>query len=218
MAFRSSRITALKGSTTSRVVAAVLLLTMVLAISGLPQPVRKQIKSGERFPCESCACGCSTAAYCWDQCCCHTDVQKLAWADKHGVQAPNFLVTRVALAKTKNASLVSKPSCCQKKVIASCCDKGSSSATCSDQHEATESTETQADDAPSIRFLSFRAYAKCQGMNWVWTLLNQSTVKVLDPCSEVDLDAPLIAWFQIKDDLLSSDSEAPDPPVPWFAV
>ncbi len=210
-----NRFTRWKETATSRVVAAVLLLTMVLAISGLPQPVRKAIKPGERFPCESCACGCSSAAYCWDQCCCHTDVQKLAWADANGVQAPDFLVTRVALAKAKAMELAAKPSCCRPKATASCCASGKQSSSCCDESAADEDGESVADTGTKVRFLSFRAYAKCRGMNWVWTLLNQVNVKVVDPCDAIDLEAPLIAWYRIDDDFARSLSLAPEPPVPW---
>ncbi len=218
MHFRFTRFNRWKETTTSRVVAAVLLLSMVLAISDCRN--RSESRSSQVSDFRA-----SRAPV------------VVALRPTAGINAAVIPMFKSSLGpismefrlltswwrewlwrRLKKKTLVSKPSCCQQKVVASCCDKGSSSATCSDQHEASASTEAQADDAPSIRFLSFRAYAKCRGMNWVWTLLNQSTVKVLDPCNEVDLEAPLIAWFQIKDDLLSSDSQAPDPPVPWFAV
>lgn len=215
MLARPTRFARWKETATSRVVAAALLLTIVLAISGLPQPVRKQIKPGERFPCESCACGCSSAAYCWDQCCCHSDLQKLAWADANGVKAPDFLVTRVALAKAEEIKLASKPACCRAKATTSCCASGKKASSCGDNQSVHDQPESAADDATEIRFLSFRAYAKCRGMNWVWTLLNQVNVKVVHPCDAIDCDPPLIAWQQMDDEVHRGLSLAPDPPVPW---
>jgi hypothetical protein len=46
---------------------------------------------GERFPCEACGCGCASAHECWTACCCHTPVERLAWAIREGVQPPEGL-------------------------------------------------------------------------------------------------------------------------------
>jgi hypothetical protein len=44
--------------------------------------------SGERYPCESCGCGCSSATECWTNCCCHTEHERLVWAITNGVMPP----------------------------------------------------------------------------------------------------------------------------------
>lgn len=43
---------------------------------------------GERFPCEDCGCGCTSARECWTHCCCHTEHERLEWAIKSGVMPP----------------------------------------------------------------------------------------------------------------------------------
>lgn len=62
----------------------------------------------------NCPCGCSSAESCWNSCCCHTDIEKLAWARKNSVRPPEFLAKRVA-ARTaaKNAQATDR-----------CCDSG----------------------------------------------------------------------------------------------
>jgi hypothetical protein len=42
----------------------------------------------ERFACENCGCGCASAHECWTACCCHTPVERLAWALRNGVLPP----------------------------------------------------------------------------------------------------------------------------------
>jgi hypothetical protein len=42
----------------------------------------------ERYPCESCGCGCASATECWTHCCCHTEHQRLVWAISNGVLPP----------------------------------------------------------------------------------------------------------------------------------
>jgi len=44
--------------------------------------------SGERYPCESCGCGCASATECWTHCCCHSEHERLMWAIEHGVLPP----------------------------------------------------------------------------------------------------------------------------------
>ncbi len=44
----------------------------------------------QRFPCEECGCGCSSAVECWTNCCCHTPQQRARWALLHGVAIPRF--------------------------------------------------------------------------------------------------------------------------------
>lgn len=49
-----------------------------------------RVISAERYPCESCGCGCTGARECWTTCCCHSDEEKLAWAIRNGVQPPEY--------------------------------------------------------------------------------------------------------------------------------
>ncbi len=92
------------------------ILTLLLAgwflavAAGLPLevrlPVAKVVDSGEveRFPCETCPCGCATADYCWKKCCCHSLAARLAWARREGVRPPQH-----AIAAAKAAGLDTTP-------------------------------------------------------------------------------------------------------------
>lgn len=44
--------------------------------------------TGERYPCESCGCGCASATECWTHCCCHSEHERLVWAIENGVMPP----------------------------------------------------------------------------------------------------------------------------------
>lgn len=44
--------------------------------------------AGERYPCESCGCGCASATECWTDCCCHSEHERLVWAIENGVMPP----------------------------------------------------------------------------------------------------------------------------------
>ncbi|WP_430454682.1 hypothetical protein [Rhodopirellula europaea] len=83
-----------RSSLLRRGVSLTLLLVLGCGMVGLPLTAPRPEKEG-RFPCESCPCGCSSAEYCWDKCCCHTDFEKLQWAAENNVTPPAFLVARV---------------------------------------------------------------------------------------------------------------------------
>lgn len=42
----------------------------------------------ERYPCENCSCGCSSAEQCWSHCCCYTMEERLEWALRNDVVPP----------------------------------------------------------------------------------------------------------------------------------
>jgi len=47
--------------------------------------------ANERYPCEGCGCGCTSAEHCWNHCCCTTAAERLAWAHANGVAVPPSL-------------------------------------------------------------------------------------------------------------------------------
>jgi hypothetical protein len=85
-----------------------LLLAWVVVCSGLPfspdmltrggmQPrktaarVTSDKDLSRPFPCQDRPCGCRSAAQCWKRCCCFTNRQKVAWAQRHSVLLPEFV-------------------------------------------------------------------------------------------------------------------------------
>jgi len=91
---------------------------------GVPLPVRSVKVSAQRFPCENSPCGCADAASCWRDCCCNTPQQKLAWAKKHGVTPPDFVIAAAREAESVHSCCASsRPACCHDaaKPAGSCC-------------------------------------------------------------------------------------------------
>ncbi len=85
-----------------------------MVVVGVPLPIAQEVsRQWDRFPCESSACGCSSAGQCWETCCCSTLEEKIAWADKHGVTIPPHLA----------ATSKSSATCCEAKRELSHCEK-----------------------------------------------------------------------------------------------
>lgn len=137
-----------------RTVAAVLLPVLLFCMVGIPLPSAGSKHSAERFPCENSPCSCNSAAACWDHCCCHTDDEKLVWAEKNGVKPPKFLVDRVAakrksligsdvtLASSQAKNPVTKACGCSTKatkseIVVDNCSKEKKSCNCSKCAKAT---------------------------------------------------------------------------------
>lgn len=185
-----------------------LLFSVTFALTGfvgVPSPKPSAGRTAERFPCENCPCGCSTAEYCWDKCCCHTDHEKLAWADRNGVTPPEFLVARVArVAKSsRSVAATSRPSCrlCSGEKAGSC---EVSSAESSAKDESVDELGTKA-------ILMWKA-AECRGISYFWTMM--AAVYVEPTHKFVQIDPPLLGWITFYDEHASSHLIAPDPPIP----
>ncbi|TWT88900.1 hypothetical protein Mal64_23900 [Pseudobythopirellula maris] len=136
-----------------RAAAALMAAAYVVAATGvslsLPQsPPFGPAKSAERFPCESCACGCATAEACWTRCCCHTPAERLAWAEREGVTPPARILAQLTRSVAESlAATKPKPACCAK----SCCSR-----------------KTEAAALPATkRYSAFSALA-CQGLSQHW--------------------------------------------------
>lgn len=191
-----------------RCAAWVLLAVVLVAIVGVPMPVKVMRLSDDAYPCQDCQCGCSSAAHCWDRCCCHSDVEKLAWASEHNVIPPVFLVERVAKHQTTSiAGAVVNKSCCSSRQT--CCSDPST--------DAETRTVQDSEAAPLLTMVRLEDAAQCRGMQLVWTLLS-SMVIGQSPSKNVRPEPPLIGWLRVTDDRANSLLSAIDPPVPWFSV
>ncbi|OYP38377.1 hypothetical protein [Rhodopirellula sp. MGV] len=174
-----------------------LLLSIVIALTGfISQPPLSNTsnQTAERFPCESCACGCPSAEHCWDRCCCHTDQEKLQWARENGVTPPQFLVDRVANACD---TAPAKTSCCH------CSHR--------DRNNAVSKT-TKPTVATGSKTLIFWKAAECRGLTYIWSLLAAAYVS---PMHRVILTEPLlIDRLGSFDETAISMRTPPEPPVP----
>lgn len=162
-AFRPSR----------RLVGAVLTLMYLLVSAGIPLPVeRSSLHSRERFPCESCGCGCDSAEHCWRSCCCHTLAERLAWAAENDVIAPDFALAEARAAgldstgrpfPTQRAALgTAFQECC---VSHSCCNQVQSRSCCSSH---IDSDRTRRNPEKKTDYLVGWRALNCQGNSLGW--------------------------------------------------
>lgn len=193
-----------RATTIHRYVSIALLATFAAGLTGLPFNPATSPKEG-RFPCENCPCGCSTAEYCWDKCCCHSDLEKLDWASRNGVTPPASLIARVSLSK---ATVVVASRCSASEKTSCCCGSTHAAAPGS-----TDPTKEKA-DTTSSRIVRLEDAAKCRGLQWVWTTLSTA---ILDrPIGAVASSyPPLLYCMTVTDALAESRFDAPEPPVPW---
>src|SRR5262245_63434975 len=71
-----------------RLVAGFALIAYLLVSVGAPLPARPPKDRSQPFPCQDHACGCQSAADCWQHCCCFSPEQRQAWAQAHDVVPP----------------------------------------------------------------------------------------------------------------------------------
>jgi len=185
-----------------------LLSVLVAALTGLPfsrpSVPADSDATGQRFPCEDCPCGCSTAEFCWDHCCCHDDRQKLAWAEENGVAPPEFLLDRVAKSRIVRRSSVCQSSCCG-------CSADSTDAT------ANSPGDRRADDPGDTARLQTHVVlmwkaAECRGIQTLWTVLGSACPPTR--FSGSDRAAPIVGRLIIGDESFHADATVPEPPVP----
>lgn len=94
-------------------VAGLLLPVIIAGACGVPIfPIVIKERS-QPYPCQDCPCPCADAESCWRRCCCMSDEQKLAWAQRHGVTPPAFFLAQAA-AKSRPAdpAAPTSPKCC----------------------------------------------------------------------------------------------------------
>jgi hypothetical protein len=157
-----------------RGISAALLAAFVVVAAGIPLPVANHpVNIGERFPCESCGCGCDSAEHCWRHCCCHTLAERLAWAEENGIKPPDFALDAAALAgldsggrplDRKVVKVVlekATPTCCHSK--AGCCKTSTTEHTCCASHDKPPTKVKKANVIVAWRALGCRG----QSLNWL---------------------------------------------------
>lgn len=197
-----------------RTMAAAMALIYVVVAAGVPLPsASRPAKSGERYPCEACGCGCDSAEHCWRNCCCHTLAERLAWATKNGVKPPDFALAaaRAAgldsagrpLAKVVCAAAQTK-SCCREKQA--CCSSHETKSCCAALARSQRHFEKKADVVVAWRALA------CHGQSFGWLAAVPTLVSIELTTSD---ELPLVAWLgpQLSESA-SPHTDAPTPPPP----
>lgn len=127
---------------------AVSLLTAVVILAGalgIPVPRSVQKEVDQPFPCMHHSCGCMSAEACWQGCCCLTHEQKLAWAQKHGIEPPRGILTVATRPAGPGGS------CCR-----------------------SEECTADGDSDVQMDFVRIEDYRKCRGEASLWLVLSQA--------------------------------------------
>lgn len=153
-------------------------LSLLLCNTWIPVPITVEKDLSIPFPCQAKGCGCSSAAQCWENCCCHTDSEKLAWAVRNGVTPPKWFSPKENVAEAKSSSGAKSTGCC------CCCSK-----------EKTRALPKSKDKPSTVRvFLILKQQRNCQG-NSVVDGFHQFEIQLCaaqpDPLPATEQDEPL---------------------------
>lgn len=215
-----------------RIVSSAVLVAFVITAAGIPLPVSSGSRqSDERYPCESCACGCNSAEYCWRSCCCHTLEERITWAERHHLRPPRFAIvaareagmelswlancdsTRPAfVAPTSSCAertCNSRPACCKNKSDRVVSSKMKMARTC-----CSESHDRPTEDGLAREVVGWRALG-CHGLSLNWLA---ATPTLIGLRVELVDHLPWISWLgQPVSELAVGVSDTPVPPPPQHA-
>lgn len=151
-----------------------LLLNWVLLTVGIPIPLPIAKDRSQPYPCMDGQCGCGSAAACWKSCCCHTDLEKVLWANRRGITPPAFVLEaakrEAAKITAQKCELSSTKSCCQKSHSNSCTKESISEdqlatltqALAQDEADKKPSKKSSKEDTGSDT-LTLSSWLRCQG-------------------------------------------------------
>jgi hypothetical protein len=201
-----------------RWISVVLLIAYVATASGVPFPSgARPSNSGELYPCAASVCGCTSADRCWRSCCCHTLSERLAWARKHRVQPPAFVIAEARLAgldvswlphsnmvtsNTSKTCFVGK----SKHISRQCCEKQCGNINASQAKACCAHAASKANSS-SAKFVIGSQALKCRGQSQIWISAIPPICQTLLP---VLLEFPLVEWLGPT----LSDTADTIPPVP----
>jgi len=138
-----------------------LLVALGVCASFIPVPIGIKSAGNKHhstpFPCQNHPCGCNSAEQCWKKCCCFNHAEKLAWAKRHGVTPPSFVM---ALAQPAAAEQHPSSSCSNAPSKRPCCEAANSSS--DDAHPARPQPHGGSGYVLAV-FIQ-----KCQGHSFYW--------------------------------------------------
>ncbi|MDA1048971.1 MAG: hypothetical protein O3C40_00625 [Planctomycetota bacterium] len=162
-----------------------------LGIVVLPEP--KQASS-QAFPCQGGRCGCSSAAQCWQSCCCTSVAQRLAWAKVNDVTPPAFLIE--LLATSPDRPLVKEPKlCCRHE---------------SEQADDADACAVAREREALARVVLISDLNRCRGLSKYIAVFGSAICEPLP--DNWSFDGAAGRWLQTLDE--SFESPFPSPPIP----
>ncbi len=178
-----------------RMITSVALVAYLLTVVGYPLPLSAKVErdSSEAFPCQAHACGCRTAAQCWENCCCHTAAERLAWARQHDATLPKGTLANLEKEAAQQASA---ERCDQR---GGCC----ASAGNEDDHE----------HAGGFVWVNAIQAQKCQGLTTLWVACGANLPLEISTLWEFDWQ--LLEHLLLDDEHSLCESQRPPVPPPW---
>ncbi|MBC8356634.1 MAG: hypothetical protein H8E66_32055 [Planctomycetes bacterium] len=182
---------------TAAVLALVGMLSSSLGIVFVP--AAKQ-DPAHAFPCQGGGCGCSSAAQCWQSCCCTTVAERLAWADTNDVKPPAFL-TKLLAASTAQPVAAESKSCC--------------SHLASEEGSASSCVEERSRELPA-RVVLLSDISRCHGLSKYIAIFGSA---ICEPSLEAPaFDLVAVSWLRSLDESFESPLHSPPSPPPRIAV
>jgi hypothetical protein len=159
---------------------------VAIATLGIPLPVPVLKDLAEAFPCMNCGCGCVNAAACWRQCCCYTNAEKLAWANRHGVEVPQFVLQQAAAeSDLPPGEWANARPCCRQRLLAAKLGHGCNRRSAS----SDEQPEAEPPIIPGV--LAIHAL-KCQGLS-----VSVASLPPTIPTDEIGAELALLPGEQV---------------------
>jgi hypothetical protein len=194
-----------------RWITALALLAYVASVVGYPLPLPagdQKRDASAPYPCQDHACGCNSAAQCWESCCCYSPAQRLAWVRRHGVALPAATLAALTSAAENEDDEHATKSCCQRK------SKPTAHSSCGQCNDTAACDHASDSQARSIRFNWINAIQaqKCQGLTTLWLVSGANLPVEIADLWEFDW-APA-GCTVVSNDTLLSRSDRPDVPPP----
>lgn len=187
-------------------------LCVLVGTTYVPMPGVIQKDYSVPFPCMDKPCDCRSADDCWASCCCHSDDEKLAWAEKHCISPPEWFLDGMrrtghgSLAKSSGSCCATKqPSCCQvQKTPApnTCCAN-------EPQPRNSKHARTQKNTKSQSVAVCVKQQRKCKGHDGIFHL-DLLFVELTEPSPELDRSNPSYRLFDVPGG--SIDFPPPTPP------
>jgi hypothetical protein len=195
------RLAAYSWSLRRQAIAVLAMVGLLVATVGIPvlRPVRgpgaKDLS--QPFPCMHSLCGCHSAAACWQGCCCHTNREKLAWADANGVVPPEYVVAAASLESPAGGS---------------CCSSHASGEHGAEVEDSADSASPVAGSGLQVTLVSAIAARKCQGLPQLFLILSSALPACVAPAWRPE--QPACEWLVTWSAAAPSIGDLPATPPP----
>ena len=169
-----------------------LLIAYIFATSGMPVSIVSTSGSSvERYPCEGGCCGCQSAQQCWQSCCCHTLSERLAWARRHNIRPPSYVI---AFAKVADSESQVAHHTADRVLIGpqkpadldSVCGRTGSSSTQERTNCCLPSQRTNRDVPSSRQVITVQAF-RCQGLSQALSFVSILAIPFRSICHPASL-------------------------------